>query len=49
MGWKLRTTQGRRLLVLVDQGVLSGFSFLSTLVLLRGMELQGFGVYSLLA
>ena len=45
----LRTTWGSRSLVLLDQGVLSGFAFLTTLALLRGMGLQGFGLYSLLA
>ncbi|MDF1837057.1 MAG: hypothetical protein P1V35_04240 [Planctomycetota bacterium] len=45
----LRTRWGSRSLVLLDQGVLSGFAFLTTLVLIRGMGLEGFGVYSLLA
>ncbi len=43
--WVPRT----RALVLLDQGILSGFAFLTTLVLLRGMGLTGFGTYSLLA
>lgn len=38
-----------RFLVVLDQGLLSGFSFLTTLMLLRGMGLDGFGVYALLA
>ncbi len=49
MVWKVQSVHGRRALVLMDQGLLSGFAFLTTLVLLRGMGLAGFGTYSLLA
>lgn len=49
MGRILGATWGSRGLVLLDQGVLSGFAFVTTLVLLRGMGLDGFGLYSLLA
>lgn len=49
MAWKVQSAHGRRALVLLDQGFLSGFAFLTTLVLLRGLGLAGFGTYSLLA
>ena len=44
-----RRNLANRLVVVADQGLLSGFAFLTTLVLLRGMGLVGFGEYSLLA
>ncbi|HPF15563.1 MAG TPA: hypothetical protein PLJ12_14965, partial [Planctomycetota bacterium] len=37
-----------RAFVVMDQGLLSGFSFATTLLLMRGMGLDGFGIYALL-
>jgi len=42
------SSNGSRSIAIVDQALLSGFSFLTTLLLLRGMGLESFGMYALL-